>query len=296
MGCGKEEAGNEGIRNMEILKQVLVTGGDGMVGSYFDFGTKLSRQELDVTDFKEVERIFEIHKPKVVIHLAAATDVDRCERDPQYAYLVNGTGTWNIAVAAKRIGAKVIYVSTVYVFDGRKNGPYAESDEPSPHNYYGVSKYIGEIIVESVLDDYLILRSGWMFGGGPTKDKKFVAKIMHQLGQGEIKAVDDITGSLTFAKDLVAKIKEYLLVSPKASDKKGKIIHVFNDGVCSRYDIAAEIAKISKSKTKVVPVRASYFELDASRSHSDKMISEHGGAMRPWKEALADYIHHEWVL
>ena len=276
---------------MNSLERTLITGGNGMVGSYIDFGTKLDRRTLDVTDLEEVMKVFALHKPATVIHLAAETDVDRCERDPEYAYFANSIGTWNIATAAKKFGAKMVYVSTVYVFDGTKNGPYIETDEPSAPTNYGRSKHLGEVAVQGILEDYLIFRAGWMFGGGPARDQKFIAKIIKQLSQPEIKAVQDNAGSLTYAKDLVAKIKELVL-----SGAQGKIIHTFNEGFCSRYDIATEIVKLTKESTKVTPVDSSYFSLSAVRSHSDKMISEAGGTLRPWKEALADYISNEWDI
>lgn len=275
---------------MDPLKDVLITGASGTVGSYVDFGTKLDRRALDVTDLKEVERVFNAHKPKVIIHLAAETDVERCERDPEYAYLANGIGTWNVAMVAKKIGAKVVYVSTVYVFDGTKDGPYLETDEPSAPNYYGRSKHMGEVVVQGILRDYIIVRAGWMFGGGPAKDQKFVAKIIKQLGQPEIKAVNDNVGSLTYAKDLVAKIKELL-----SAGVSGKIVHASNEGFCSRYDVALEIVKGMKSNVNVAGVPSSYFNLDASLSHSDRMESVNGGTMRPWREAMADYLQTEWT-
>lgn len=275
---------------MDPLKKTLITGGNGMVGSYFDFGTKLDRRALDVTDLDEVNKVFALHQPRVVVHLAAETDVDRCEHDPSYGYYVNSIGTWNVAMAAKKIGAKMIYVSTVYVFDGTKDGPYVETDEPSAPNYYGRSKHLGEVAVQGVLDDYLILRAGWMFGGGPAKDQKFVAKIIKQLGQPEIKAIQDNVGSLTYAKDLARKIKDLILAGTT-----GKVIHTFNEGLCSRYDVAVEIVKIAGRNTQVIPVDSSYFNLAASRSHSDKMASLNGGTLRPWREALADYLTTEWT-
>src|SRR5258708_1772011 len=250
MGSGASRKKDNVVIMEEILKKTLITGGNGMVGSYFDFGIKFDHATLDITDPIQVEKIFNEHKPKVVIHLAAATDVDRCEREPQYAYLVNGVGTWNVASAAKKIGAKVIYISTVYVFDGKKKGPYVEDDEPSAPNYYGRSKYFGEVIIQGLLNDYLIIRAGWMIGGGPDKDKKFIAKIIKQLGQSEIKAVTDMVGSITYGKDLAAKIKE-LILAPQTAPK---ILHAFNEGFASRYDIAAEIGKTMGSKTTVTPV------------------------------------------
>jgi len=275
---------------MDNSEKIIITGANGMVGSYVDFGVKLDRRALDVTDLKEVERVFAAQKPEIVIHLAAETDVERCEREPEYGYFVNSIGTWNVAITAKKFGAKMVYISTVYVFDGKKDGPYIETDEPFALNFYGRSKHLGEIAVREILKDHLIIRAGWMFGGGPTKDQKFVAKIIKQLGQPEIKAVNDNVGSLTFAKDLVAKIKELV-----AKNEWGNIVHAYNDGFCSRYDIALEIAKEAESHTKVLGVNSTYFNLDASLSHSDKMDSINGGAMRPWKEAIADYIKTEWT-
>lgn len=271
------------------LDKILVTGADGMVGSYVDFGIKTNHRSMDITDLKETISVMEKYKPEAILHLAAETDVDRCERDPEFAYMVNGVGTFNIATAAKRVGAKVIYISTVYVFDGSKNKPYIEDDEPSPTNHYGQSKYLGEIIVKGILKDYLIVRAGWMFGGGPQGDQKFVAKIIKQLNQPEIKAVNDKFGSLTYAKDLIAKIKGFI-----SEDKTG-LVHVANSGFCSRYDIALEIKKATKSAAKITPVDSSYFNLDAPRSSSDTMESSNGGIMRPWQEALDDYIATEWT-
>ena len=285
---------------IDLAKEVLVTGADGMVGSYCDFGIKFGHASLDVTNTQQVEEVFIKYRPKVVVHLAGATDVDRCEREPEYGYMVNGIGTWNVASAAKKIGARVVYVSTVYVFDGSKKGAYDENDRPSPPHYYGLSKYLGEVAVQSLLDDYVILRAGWMFGGGPVRDKKFIAKIVAQLDKSGIKAVNDTIGSLTFANDLVGKIKEIIAVPPLQKSAHTqlpgeKIIHVFNEGVCSRYDIAVEIVKVMKGSTRVTAVDSSYFNVDASRSRNDAMASLYGGMMRPWKAALADYLKTEWT-
>jgi dTDP-4-dehydrorhamnose reductase len=271
------------------FSKTLITGATGMVGSYVDFGIKTDRRSMDVTDLKEVMAVTDRYKPNVIIHLAAETDVDRCERDPEHAYIANSIGAFNIAMAAKKIGAKVVYVSTVYVFDGSKKTPYLEDDKPSPNNYYGMSKYLGELAIKGTVNDYLIVRAGWMFGGGPSKDQKFVAKIIKQLDSGEIKAVNDNLGSLTYAKDLINKIRELV------SSHKIGIVHVSNSDFCSRYDIALEIKKATGSLAKISPVNSSYFNLDASRSKSDIMESSRGGEMRGWREALGDYIKTEWI-
>jgi dTDP-4-dehydrorhamnose reductase len=267
--------------------KVLVTGASGMVGSYVDFGIKTDHRSLDITDLGEVLRVCELHKPKVILHLAAETDVDRCERDPEHAYAINSIGTYNMAVAAKNFGAKLVYISTAGVFDGEKKGPYEEGDEPNPQNYYGRSKYIGEMVVRSMLKDYIIARAGWMFGGGPGKDQKFVAKIIKQLDQPEIKAVNDKIGSPTYAKDLISGIKKLLV-----ADKKGTY-HLSDKGVCSRYDVAVEIVKTLKPSVKVVPVDSSNFKLDAARVYSEAMVSKED-LTRPWREALGEYLRTEW--
>lgn len=269
------------------LSKVLITGASGMVGSYVDFGIKTDHRSLDITDLGEVSRICEFYKPNIILHLAAETDVDKCERYPEEAYSVNSIGTYNMAVAAKNLGAKLVYISTAGVFDGEKREPYKEDDEPNPQNYYGRSKYIGELVVKGMLRDYIIARAGWMFGGGPEKDQKFVAKIIKQFDQPEIRAVNDKIGSPTYAKDLINGIKKLL-----AADKKG-IYHLSDKGVCSRYDVAVEIVRILKPDIKVLPVDSSQFKLDATRTRSEAMISKED-LTRPWKEALEEYLMTEW--
>ena len=122
----------------------------------------------------------------------------------------------------------------------KKKEPYKEDDEPNPQNYYGRSKHIGELVVRGMLKNYIIARAGWMFGGGPKKDQKFVAKIIKQLDQPEIRAVSDKMGSPTYAKDLINGIKKLLF-----ADKIGTY-HLSDKGVCSRYDVAMEIVKVLK--------------------------------------------------
>ncbi|MEK7180191.1 MAG: NAD(P)-dependent oxidoreductase [Patescibacteria group bacterium] len=272
------------------IPKTLITGADGMVGSYVDFGIKTDRESLDVTNLNEVFAVVKRHKPKVIIHLAALTDLDAQEKNPSYAYEVNTIGTYNMALAAQAVEAKFVYVSSIGVFDGTKKGPYTESDTPNPQNYYGHSKYAGELIVQALLKDYIIARSGWMFGGGPSRDKKFVAKIITQLGNKdilEIKALDDVIGSPTFAKDLIATLKKLILKNAKG------IFHLTNKGICSRYDIAKHIVEFMKPETKVVAVDSSYFNLPARRVGNESAKSK-VNLMRPWKEALTEYLTTEW--
>jgi dTDP-4-dehydrorhamnose reductase len=274
----------------ERLK-VLVTGADGMVGSYVDFGIKTNRSSLDVTDPKKTLAVIKGHKPDVILHLAALTDVDQCERDPNRAYLINSVGAYHVALAARECGAKIVYISTAGVFDGKKKGPYAEDDIPNPQNYYGYSKFLGELAICGVLTDHLIIRTCWMMGGGPQKDKKFVAKIIGQLmrpGTKEIDAVSDQVGSPTFAKDLVAAIKRLI-----DEDARG-IYHIANAGVASRFDVAKKIVSLVRPDIRVNAVPTSFFHLDAKRTMNEALSSK-VDLMRPWGQAVEDYIKSEWM-
>lgn len=268
------------------LNKVLITGAGGMVGSYIDFGIKTNHRNFDITDFDEVMKVVKDQKPQAIIHLAAETDVDRCDRDPNYAYLINGVGAYNVATAAKEIGAKLVYVSTAGIFDGEKSGPYTEDDEARPQNFYGRSKYMGELIVRGMLEDYIIARACWMFGGGPEKDLKFVGKIIRQLDKPEIKAVDDAYGSPTFGKDLMGAIKQLVL-----RDATG-VFHLSNEGSCSRYEVAKFIIDMMKPGMKLSPVHLDYFP-GANRVKNEVMSSKER-LVRPWQEALQEYLETEW--
>ena len=164
------------MKDDNILNDAIITGANGMVGSYVDFGIKTDKRMLDVTDFEETTKVISKHKPPVIIHLAAETDVDRCERDPVQAYLINAIGSYNVASVARDIGAKMIYISTSAVFDGFSNNPYNENDKPNPQYFYGRSKYIGEALVKDISDNYIIARVCGVFGGGPKKIKNLSAK------------------------------------------------------------------------------------------------------------------------
>lgn len=271
----------------DILSKTLVTGTSGMVGSYVDFGIKTERSDLDITNLDQVINVYKKFKPRIILHLAAETDVDKCERDPIHAFTINSIGTYNLAIAAKQAKAKFVYISTASVFSGESLGPYTVNDTPSPQGHYSRSKYLGEKLVTSMLDDYLIIRPGWMFGGGPAKDHKFVGKIIGLLDKKEIKAVNDKFGSPTYAKDLIQVIKKLLF-----EQKKG-IFHVANKGMGSRFDVAAHIVRVLKPSVKVTAVDSSYFNLDAKRVNSEA-IETSIEYMRDWKDALRDYLETEW--
>jgi len=272
----------------DVFDAALITGSDGMIGSYIDFGICTNHRSLDVTNLVEVMKVCTIYKPKLIIHLAAETDVDHCEHDAMHAYNVNAIGTYNMATAARILGAKFVYISTSSVFDGAKVEPYTEEDIPAPQNIYGHSKYFGELAVSSMLHDYLILRVCWVFGGGKEKDQKFVAKILNQLDQAVINVVAGKRGSPTYGKDLVAGIKRLV------QEKKQGIYHMGNVGSPSRTNVAREIVRIAGSHADVREVDASFFgTTNADRPNNESMASS-ASYMRPWQDALREYIETEW--
>jgi len=269
------------------LERVLTTGASGMVGSYVNFGIRTDCFSLDVTNLKKVLNTCQKYKPQVILHLAAETDVDRCERDPKAAYIINSVGTYNMAVAAKEVSAKLIYISTAGVFDGKKEGPYTEKDEPNPLNYYGRSKYLGELAVQGILKNYIIARADCMFGGGPAKDKKIVAKVIEQFNKPEIFGVNDNSNSPTFGKDLIAAIKKLI-----ADDETG-IFHLANKGTCSTYEFIKEMVGVLRPDIKVTSVNSNFFKLDAARWANKGLVSR-VDLMRPWQKALKEYLETEW--
>lgn len=288
------------------MTRLFVTGAGGMVGSYvLDVfgadGVALTdivpgSQEVDVTDPKAVRAAIEKAQPEVVLHLAAATDVDRCEQEPDWAYRVNSIGTQNVALACLATGATLVYISTAGVFGGDKPEPYTEFDEPDPANVYGAAKLAGERIVTSLLTQYYIVRAGWMVGGG-TKDKKFVGKITELIDRGEtrLRVVDDKFGSPTYARDLLGGIQALLQTGYYG------LYHMVNRGTCSRYDVALAIRELlGRYDVEIEPVSSAYFPLPAQRARSEMMRNyklELLGMdeMRPWSEALGEYLGNELV-
>ncbi len=292
----------EGLFSKE--NRMLVTGANGMVGHYVenifkDMDLVLTdinhcNVTLDVTNPKEVQEAFLSFKPNVVLHLAAATDVDRCERDQDYAFHINIDGTRLVAEACKKHHATLIYVSTGAIFDGLSEKPYSEDDLPNPVTAYGKSKWEGEKCVSQLLDKYFIVRAGWMMGGGK-KDKKFVGKIAQKILNGEkhFKIVNDKYGSPTYAKDLVLTIRHILNREPYG------IYHAVNGFGCTRYDVALEMKSILKAHdVEIEPVGSDEFQLDANRAKSEELLNQKlmsRGAMRPWKEALRDYLLNDFL-
>jgi dTDP-4-dehydrorhamnose reductase len=286
--------------------RMLVTGAAGAVGSYvegvFDESELVLTdvcgdfRALDITDPTAVADSFRDVAPDLVLHLAAATDVDQCEKDHDLAFRTNAIGTQNIAIACRDAGCELVYISTAGVFSGDKIDPYTEFDEPGPANVYGHSKLAGERVVASLLDRYYIVRAGWMIGGAHL-DRKFVGKLAELIRGGEthLRAVDDKWGSPIFARDLLEGIKRLT-----GTGQHG-LYHMVNQGAVTRYEIALELRSIlGRPEVEIEPVSSAYFPLPAPRARSEAMqnyklqllgLDE----MRPWQDALSEYVHTELV-
>jgi dTDP-4-dehydrorhamnose reductase len=291
--------------------KVLITGAAGMLGSavYPAFvrgghdvrATDLEPRTtdglpmsvLDVRDLTAVRREIDSFEPDLVAHLAAETDLETCELDPDHAYRTNTLGTQNVAVMAEQRGAMLVYISTAGVFDGEKtDGSYTEFDVARPINVYGASKFEGERVAASLSSRHFIVRAGWMVGGGP-RDHKFVAKILEQLAADAqiIHAVDDKLGTPTYTEDFAANLLR-LIDEPRYG-----LYHMTCRGHGSRYDVAREIVAWSGRGTEVVPVASTYFAETyfAPRPRSEMMrnyMLELAGIdlMRSWPEALRAYL------
>lgn len=279
---------------------ILVTGANGMVGSYVreifkDEDLVLTDiPEMDVTNPDLVFGLVSKHKPQIVLHLAAETDVDKCEKEVDHAFSVNALGVQNVALACQKYGSVMIYISTGGVFNGKKSEQKTEFDEPDPVSVYSKAKYEGEKLMINLLDKYYIFRAGWMIGGGPKKDKKFVGKIIDLCKtKKEIEVVDDKYGSPTFARDFVAGIKKVI-----GTGYFG-LYHLVNSGVVNRYEIAIEIVRILGVDVKILPVSSDRFPLPAPRAESEAMrnykLDLLGINPMPfWKDSLKRYVK-EWT-
>ena len=283
---------------------MLVTGVGGMVGSYVqqvfsDFDLMLTDlteppHPLDIRDPQGVMRAVMETRPNFVLHLAAATDVDRCEQDPDWAFHTNAIGTHNVALACQASGAIMIYISTAGVFFGDQEELYTEFDEPRPSYLYGRSKLAGEQAVTALLSRYYIVRAGWMLGGG-RKDKKFVGKIARLIAEGKnpLRIINDKWGTPTYAKDLLRGIR--ILIGTGYYG----VFHMANQGKASRYDMALVVRDaLNRPDVEIVPISSDQFPLPAPRPRSEAMrnfklecLGLH--TMRSWQEALREYVQEE---
>lgn len=249
--------------------------------------------KLDVRDIKEYENAFIEWKPTIVFHLAALTDLEYCEKNPSDAWATNALGPENAAILCRKYETLLIYISTAGIFDGKKD-EYSDFDTPNPLSYYAKSKFHGEQFIEKHLSKYYIFRAGWMMGGGPQKDKKFVNKIFKQIkaGSKELFVVDDKLGTPTYTNDFANSIMKVIDTGYYG------LYNQVCEGSCSRFDVALEFVKLLdlSDTVKVTQVSSDYFreEYFAPRPPSEKLLnvklSMRGiNYMRDWRVCLAEY-------
>ena len=277
--------------------KVLVTGVGGQLG--YDVIKELEernidcigadRAEFDITDYEAAYEFIADYMPDIIIHCSAYTAVDKAEDEPELCYLVNTVGTENIAKICKEIDAKMVYISTDYVFDGTKDGYYEVDDLPNPINVYGETKLAGERKVQEIVQKYFVVRISWVFG---TNGNNFV-KTMLRLGKERsvLNVVADQVGSPTYTVDLAP-----LLVDMIQTDKYG-VYHITNEGECTWAEFAEEIFKIASMDVKVNHVKTAEYPTKAKRpmnSRLDKTELEHSGfnKLALWKSALRKFLYN----
>jgi len=266
-------------------RRIAVTGARGQLGQALQAVltdiVPLARAEYDITDPRVADKIA-VLQPEVVIHAAALTNVDACERDVPLAYRLNALGTQHVAQACRACGAAMVYMSTDYVFDGTKGAPYVESDKPNPLSVYGRSKLAGEYHVQAYLRKFYIVRTAWLYS---RTGNSFVTRILNLAEERPyLQVVTTEFGSPTYASDLAEAIAR-LIEQPAYG-----IYHLVNEGACSRYEFARAILDLAgKSDYVLEPVdefpRAArppkYGVLQNTRA------AELGIVLRPWQAALA---------
>ena len=284
--------------------KVLVTGAKGQLGT--DVVKELKRRgnvvcavgskELDIRDEFLVMETMKREKPAAVIHCAAWTDVDLAEEFREKAYEVNVLGTANIAKACKNIDAKMLYVSSEYVFSGTGEKPWQTEDVCEPVNVYGQTKYEGELEVERMLGRYFIVRTSWVFGN---QGDNFIRRVLDKAEKyKKITVVDDQIGNPTYTRDLAVLLSHMI-----ETDKYG-YYHATNEESCSRFELAHEVLKVAAAEgykgceegpIEVLPCKTSDYVSKAERSLNSRLdtgrLKEQGFSQLPfWKDAVKQYL------
>lgn len=274
--------------------RIVITGAHGQLGTELQRALRghgivpMDLPGFDLTQPSCRQHIIDA-RPDLVIHAGAYTDVDGAERDPDRAMRINADGTGYVAQASQDIGARLIYISTDYVFDGSKTSPYFEQDEPNPINAYGRSKRIGEQRALSICASALVLRTAWLYGA---HGKNFVKTIVQMASERPVlKVVADQYGCPTSARDL-AQVITVLLLRPLSG-----ILHVTNEGSCSWFEFAQAIVAASGHHVPVEPITTVETERQARRpAHSilslDRM-HQLGLQTPAWRDSLERFLQSE---
>lgn len=245
------------------------------------------KDELDITDTDEVLLYGEINRPDVIINCAAITDTKLCEENPELAYRVNAIGARNLSILARKIGAKVVQLSTDDVFDGMKKVPYTEFDDTNPITVYGRSKRAGENYVKEFTHKHFVIRSNWVYGKG---ESNFVKKLLKMANEKDSIAIAaDQFGSPTSAVELAKVILDLIKTNEYGT------YHITCSGTCSRFEFAKEVLKLADKEVELKPVTTKDAELSAVRptyAVLDNFILRiiNMYQMPDWKKALEEYF------
>ena len=273
--------------------RILITGGKGQLGLALQ--EKLTEHdlviidlpEIDVTDRPAIEGEILHVRPQLVIHCAAYTDVDGCAQNPALAYKVNGLGTQNTALACRAIGADMVHLSTNEVFSGEHPAGYEEWMIPKPINNYGRSKTAAETFVKDIAPRFYIIRTAWLY---TPVGRNFIHAILERAEKaGKLRVVVNEIGNPTYAADLASAIKKLIL-----TEQYG-IYHFVNEGSCSRWAFANEILALAGfDDVKNTPILARDYKRASFPPPYGALRNVTGAAigikLRPWKEALADFM------
>ena len=274
-------------------RSTVVTGAGGQLGIELarrldeSSSLTLTRSQLDVTNAPLVERTLHEISPRLIVHAAAATNVDLCERQRAEAYRTNAVGTWNVARAAARAGAQMVYVSTNYVFDGRKLGPYLEYDDPAPLSAYGWTKLHGERAAHQVLDRLYVVRTSWLYSRW---GRNFLRRLLNvDSADSPLRYVGDQVANPTNAGDLAAAILRL------AETEAFGTHHLVNEGATSWYGWAAAVlAALGRDDVALEEISAAEFPRAAAVPANAELANEMARAvnvtLRPWGEALSAHV------
>jgi dTDP-4-dehydrorhamnose reductase len=282
-----------------IPKRILIVGATGLLGKAlvqewdFDEVTGASSRDADVRDLSQLRTLFARTRPQWTVLAAAYTDVDGCEKNPEMAHQVNCAGAGNVASAARECGSRLLFVSTDYVFDGKKAAPYETSDMPKPINVYGRTKAAGEAMVRAILPEACMARTSWLFGVDGKCFPNTILRLAEE--QREISVVADQRGSPTFNRDLARTIMHLCRSGARGT------LHVTNSGHCSWHEFAEELVRVAGlTKVTVKPVGSQEFARPAARPKNSvlspaSLRQRYGITLPPWQEAVQRYLHEKSV-
>lgn len=292
---------------MKKYKKIFVAGADGMLGTTLqnivdvkdfyltDKETSANVKYCDIRDLSSVTKIINDYQPDIILNFAALVDLEYCEKEKDDCYLTNTIAAIHLFNLSKDLNIPYVFISTAGIFGNDKEF-YTEDDQPHPLSAYGKSKYYTEqLLLNQSYEKYWIFRAGWMMGGGPEKDKKFVNKIMRQVESGvkELFAVDDKLGVPTYTKDFANSILKHI-----NDDLPYGLYNMVSQGEASRYETAVAINEYLNLGLTIHKVDSDYFKTEyfAPRPYSEKLINKSlnelgKNYMRNWKECLHEYLN-----